>query len=116
MKNFMASTSLSQGMELDEVPNEGDMMPLPREDAIMMIYDGHPLPGMRHMSDPSPEPQLIATGAAGTQGCKDTNFLMSLYINVCWNIDMYIIATLKAKENTTNGIIGGHGDTGRAKF
>jgi hypothetical protein len=39
-----------------------------------------------------------------------------LYINVCWNIDMYIIATLKAKENTTNGIIGGHGDTGRAKF
>jgi hypothetical protein len=29
-------------MEVDEVPNEGDMMLFPSEDVIMMIYDGHP--------------------------------------------------------------------------
>jgi hypothetical protein len=41
MKNFMASGSLARGMEVDEVPDKGDMMPFPREDAVMMIYDGH---------------------------------------------------------------------------
>jgi hypothetical protein len=29
MKNFMASGSLTRGMEVDEVPNEGEAMPFP---------------------------------------------------------------------------------------
>jgi hypothetical protein len=52
MKNFIASGSLSRGIEVDEVPDEGDAMPIPREDAIMTIYDGCPSPGMRHVSNP----------------------------------------------------------------
>jgi hypothetical protein len=53
MKNFMASGSLARGMKVDEVPDEDDMMPFSREDAVMMIYDGRPSPGMRRMSNPS---------------------------------------------------------------
>jgi hypothetical protein len=45
MKNFMASGSLTRGMEVDEVPDEGDTMPFPREDAVMMIYVGRPPAG-----------------------------------------------------------------------
>jgi hypothetical protein len=44
MKSFMTSTSLSQGMEVDEVPDEGDTMPFPREEAVMTICDEHPSP------------------------------------------------------------------------
>jgi hypothetical protein len=40
MKNFMASGSLALGMEVDEVPDKGDMMPFLRGDTVMMIYDG----------------------------------------------------------------------------
>jgi hypothetical protein len=39
-----------------------------------------------------------------------------LYINICRNMDMYITATPKAKEKTTDGIAGVRGDTRRAKF
>jgi hypothetical protein len=45
MKNFMASESFTRAMKLDEVLDEGDMMPFPGEDAIMMIYDGRPHSG-----------------------------------------------------------------------
>jgi hypothetical protein len=41
-------------MLLDEVPNEGDTMPFPGEDVVIMIYDGHPSPGMHCMSNLSP--------------------------------------------------------------
>jgi hypothetical protein len=51
MKNFMASRSLTRGMEANKVPNEGGMTPFPREDAVMMIYDRHPSPGVRHVSN-----------------------------------------------------------------
>jgi hypothetical protein len=54
MKNFMALGSFTQGVELNEVPNEGDMMPFPREDAVMMIYDGPPSPRVRLLSNLSP--------------------------------------------------------------
>jgi hypothetical protein len=37
MKNFMALWSLTQSMEVDEVPNEGDATPFPREDMVMAI-------------------------------------------------------------------------------
>jgi hypothetical protein len=42
MKSFMATRPLARGMEIDEVPDEGDKTPFPREDAVMMIYDGCP--------------------------------------------------------------------------
>jgi hypothetical protein len=45
MKNFMASRSLTRGLELDEVPDEGDATPFPGEDAVMTIYDGRPSQG-----------------------------------------------------------------------
>jgi hypothetical protein len=37
MKNFMALTSLTRGIEVNEVPNKGDAMPFPEEDMVMMI-------------------------------------------------------------------------------
>jgi hypothetical protein len=51
MKNFMTSGSLTRGIEVDEVPDEGDTTPFPREDVIMTIYDGRPLLGMCRMSN-----------------------------------------------------------------
>jgi hypothetical protein len=92
MKNFMASGSLTQGMELNEVPDEGDTTPFPGEDVVMTLYDGHPPLGMRRVSNPSP-----GTLAHYGWGCGDTSFLISLYINVYRYMDMYIIATPKAK-------------------
>jgi hypothetical protein len=53
MKSFMMSRSLPRCMDVDEVPDEGDMTPFPREDMVMMIYGGSPLPGMHCTSDPS---------------------------------------------------------------
>jgi hypothetical protein len=53
MKNFMASGSLARRMVIDEVLDEGNTMPFPREDTIMMIYDGHPPPRMHRVSNPS---------------------------------------------------------------
>jgi hypothetical protein len=52
----------------------------------------------------------------GTQGYKDINFPISLYINICRNMDMYITAIPNAKEKTTCGIAWGHGGTGWAMF
>jgi hypothetical protein len=66
MKNFMASGSLARGMEVDEVPNERDTMPFPREDAVMTIYDGRPPPGMHRMSNRSQ-----STPAHFGQKCSD---------------------------------------------
>jgi hypothetical protein len=74
MKNFMALGSFTQGMELNEVPNEGDMMPFPREDAVMTIYDGPPHQGCASCLTRVQEPQLIVAGGAGTQGCKGHKF------------------------------------------
>jgi hypothetical protein len=54
MKNFMASRSITRGMELDEVPDEGDGTPFHGEDVIMMIYDGCPSQGMHRVSNLSP--------------------------------------------------------------
>jgi hypothetical protein len=78
MKNFMVLGSLTQGMELDD----DDVTPFPGEDGLMTIYDGSPLPEMRHVSNLSPGTLTTMAGGAGTQECKDTSFLISLYINV----------------------------------
>jgi hypothetical protein len=40
MKNFMVSGSLTRGIGLDEAPGKSDAAPFPREDVVMMIYDG----------------------------------------------------------------------------
>jgi hypothetical protein len=53
MENFMASGSLARGMEVNEVTDEGDTTPFPEEDAVMTIYDSHPVPEMRRVSNPS---------------------------------------------------------------
>jgi hypothetical protein len=70
MKNFSASGSVAQGVEVDEVPDEGDTTPFPGEDTIMMIYDGCPLLpplGMHYLSNPS-----LGTPAHCSWGCRNT--------------------------------------------
>jgi hypothetical protein len=79
MKNFMASghpgisglglNDITRGVELDEVPDEGDMMRFPGEDVVTMIYDGRPPPplGMRYVSNPG-----LGTPAHRSWGCRDT--------------------------------------------
>jgi hypothetical protein len=42
MNNFMILGSLTRGMELDEDSGESDIMPFPKEDAVMMVYNGCP--------------------------------------------------------------------------
>jgi hypothetical protein len=66
MKNFIASRSLTWGMEADEDPDEGDATPFPGEDVIMMIYDEHHSPGVCHVSDPGP-----GALAHCSWGCED---------------------------------------------
>jgi hypothetical protein len=66
MKNFMVSGSLAQGMVVNEVPDEGDMMPFLREDVVMMIYDGRPSPGMRRVSN-----TCLGTLAHCGWGCRN---------------------------------------------
>jgi hypothetical protein len=60
----------------------------------------------------------MAAGGAWTQGCKNTTFPISLYINICRNIDMYITYAPKAKEKEkmVDGIGWGHCGTGHAEF
>jgi hypothetical protein len=76
MKNFMTSRSLSQGMEVDEIPIEGDMMPFPREGVVMAIYGRHPSPERCHMPDPGLGTPARFSQEAGTQKCKGMNFLV----------------------------------------
>jgi hypothetical protein len=66
MKSFMSLGSLTRGMELGEVSDEGDMTPFPREDAIMTIYDGCPPLGMCRVSNLNP-----GTPARYGWGCGD---------------------------------------------
>jgi hypothetical protein len=50
----MASGSLTRGMEVNKVLDEGGAMPFPREDMDMMIYDRCPSPGVCHVPDSGP--------------------------------------------------------------
>jgi hypothetical protein len=105
MKNFMASGSLTLGLEDDK----GDTMTILGEDMVMMIYDGRPLPRMHHVSNPSLGTPVHYGWGAVTQGCRDMIFPICLYINVCRNRDMYIIDMPKAKikcDIPTQGLIG----------
>jgi hypothetical protein len=80
MKNFMISGSLTQGMELDEDLGGSDTMPFPRENTVMMVHDGRPPLGRRHVSKLSFRPPTHCGWGMGTQGCKGTNVPTSLYI------------------------------------
>jgi hypothetical protein len=44
MKNLMTSGSLTQDKESEEDLGGSDEMTFLREDAVMMVYDGRPLP------------------------------------------------------------------------
>jgi hypothetical protein len=55
-------------------------------------------------------------GDVGTHGYKVIHFPISLYINICRNMDMYITATPNAKEKTMGGIAWGHEGTGWVNF
>jgi hypothetical protein len=54
MKSFLISGSPTLGKEFDENPGGSDMLSFPGENAIMMVYDGRPLAGRRHVSKLSP--------------------------------------------------------------
>jgi hypothetical protein len=45
MKKFRVLGYLTQGMELNEDPSGSDTMCFPKEDAVVMVYDGHPYQG-----------------------------------------------------------------------
>jgi hypothetical protein len=66
MKNIMAPRSLARGMEVDDVPDEGSMTPLPGEDAVMTIYDERPSSAMCRVSILS-----LGTPARCSWGCKN---------------------------------------------
>jgi hypothetical protein len=42
IKIFMISRSLSEGMELEEIPYGSDTMLFLGEDTVMTVYDEHP--------------------------------------------------------------------------
>jgi hypothetical protein len=67
IKNFKASVSLTRGMEVDDVPDEGSAMPFPGEDATMTIYNECPSPGVYHVSNLGP-----GAPAHYSWGCRDT--------------------------------------------
>jgi hypothetical protein len=45
MRSFMMSGPITWGAKLNEGPNGSDRMSFPEENAIMMVYGGHPLWG-----------------------------------------------------------------------
>jgi hypothetical protein len=51
MKNFMISESLTRDMELDEVQDGGDIMPLPMEAVVMAVCgERHHKGGSTHLT------------------------------------------------------------------
>jgi hypothetical protein len=88
MKNFMTSGSLTKNRKLMEDPGGSDTTPFSAEDVIMMVYVGRPPSGRHHMSNLSPRTSA-AVGDTGSQGCKGTNFPISLYIYICEYVYYY---------------------------
>jgi hypothetical protein len=75
MKDFMTSGSLTQGKELEEDPGGRDTTSFPREDAVITVYNGHPPPGRRRMSNLS-----LGTKTRCPQGWKETSLQIYIYI------------------------------------
>jgi hypothetical protein len=80
MKNFMNSGSPTQGTEINEDPGRINTMPFPKENTVMTVYDGRPLPGRRHVSKLSPGPSTHCGWGVGAQGCKGTNYSRSKHM------------------------------------
>jgi hypothetical protein len=66
MKSFINIGSLSWGIEVDEAPIEGDMVPVAREDTVMMIFGRHPSLKKRRGLNPS-----TGTPSCSNQGWGD---------------------------------------------
>jgi hypothetical protein len=92
------------------------MMPFLGEDAVMMIYDRHPSLGMHRMSNPSLGITALYSWGCRNKGMQGLGFFISLYNNICRNIDMYITYTPKAKKKAADGIAWGYSNVGWAKF
>jgi hypothetical protein len=103
MKNFMALGSLVQSMEVDKVPKGVAWNPFLRKTRSGLYMMGAPHQGCAACLTQAEKPQLGTARGVGTQGCMDTNFPISLYIDVCRNIDMYITYTPKAKKRWQMG-------------
>jgi hypothetical protein len=54
MKNFMTSGCLTRDKEPEGYPGGGGVIPFPREEAIMRVYDGCPPPKRRRISNLGP--------------------------------------------------------------
>jgi hypothetical protein len=54
MKNFLTSECFTQEKEPEEDLGGRVATPFPEEDVVLMVYDGHPHPRKRHMSNLSP--------------------------------------------------------------
>jgi hypothetical protein len=106
MKSFMTTGSLSRGMEVDEGPIEGDAMPFPREDVVMMIFGRHPSLEKCRGLDPSTQtPSHSNQGwGGGTWKCKGLIFYCTLtYVKIY--VFMYIASTQKIKgEEIAGGV------------
>jgi hypothetical protein len=83
MKNFMTSGSLTQGMELEEDSDGSDTTPFPREDMIMMVYDGRPPLGRCLMSNLCPGTPTSCSWGHGDTGMYRHKFSNNIYIYVC---------------------------------
>jgi hypothetical protein len=80
MKNFMTSGSPTRGWKLEEDPGGSNTTPFPREDAVMMVYDGCPPPGRHRVSNLTVN--LLRLGTWGHRGVKEKVF-QHIYIYVC---------------------------------
>jgi hypothetical protein len=105
IKNFMISGSLTQGMELDEVPGRSDSMPFPREDVVITVYDGCPPLGRCHVSNLS-----TRTPNCYDWGHEDTGMCVCEYV--------YYSCSRKQKQEKkmARRIAQGHRDGGWPKL
>jgi hypothetical protein len=78
MKSFTNLGSPTQGTELNEGLGGSDMLPFPREDAVMMVYGGLPSLRRHHVSNLSPGAPTPCSWGHGAQGCNGTCLPISL--------------------------------------
>jgi hypothetical protein len=79
MKNFMTSGSLTRDKE---DPSGRDATTFLGMEVVIMFCDGHPLPGGAACLTLVPGPRLAVVRDPGTHECKDTSFLIYIYIYI----------------------------------
>jgi hypothetical protein len=63
MKNFIVSRPLTRDLEPKEDSGRRDVMPFPEEDAVLMVYDGHPpFTVASHVQPESQDPNSLRLG------------------------------------------------------